>query len=65
MKNNTTITLKTVRYFTLAGQEMFDLARAVQDVIEDYLHDNFDDDYDPTQEELSAIVRELANYMRT
>ena len=59
------ITLKTVRYFTIAGQEMFDLAQAVQDVIEDYLHDNFDDDYDPTQEELSAIVRELANYMRT
>lgn len=59
------ITLKTVHYFTLAGQEMFDLARAVQDTIGNYLYDNFDDDYEPTQEELSAIVRELANYMRT
>ena len=58
------ITLKTVHYFTISGQELFDLARSVQDVIEDYLHDNFDDDYEPTQEELSAIVRELANYMR-
>lgn len=58
------ITLKSVHYFTLTGQEMFDLAQDVQDAIENYLHANFDEDYEPTQEELSAIVRELANYMR-
>ena len=58
------ITLKSVHYFTLAGQDMFDLAQDVEDAIENYLHANFDEDYEPTQEELSAIVRELANYMR-
>ena len=62
MKNNTTITLKSVRYFTIEGQEMIDLTDAVQETIENYLHDNFDEDYELGPAELSAILRALANY---
>ena len=62
---NTAITLKTVRYFTIEGQEMFDLALTVQETIENYIHDNFIEDYELTQEELSAIIRALADYTRT
>lgn len=59
---NTAITLKSVRYFTIEGQEMFDLTNAVQETIENYLHDNFDEDYELGPVELSAILRALANY---
>ncbi len=59
------ITLKSVHYFTFTGQEMFDLAQEVQNTIEDYVHNNFDDDYELTQEELSTIIRALADYTRT
>ena len=56
------ITLKTVRYFTLDGQEMANLTQMVQDTIESYLGDNFDMDYEPTPEEMHAIIRAIADY---
>ena len=61
-KNNMGITLKSVRYFTIAGQELLDLTDAVQEAVENYLHDNFDEDYELGPAELSAILRVLANY---
>ena len=59
------ITLKSVHYFTFDGQKMFELTQAVEEMIENYLHDNFDEDYEPTQEEMSTIIRALADYTRT